>query len=758
MSDKPQLENNIRAALHAPDPDPAFVNDLRRQLMNRATRSRRAVWARRAWRLALAALTLLVIGAALASPPIVTAVRRWFGYVPEVGLVEQPGTLRVLAEASALTRDGITVTVTQAVLDSEKTVILYQVEGVPPAAYPKSEDAPSCAASPQLRLPGGAVLNITGGGGRQDNFRMTFAALPADVNEAAFELPCLMDTAPHAAPENWQLPLRFALAPPEMNLTPVLDVPTATPAPASQAAPTPAPLFGIQLTLDQVIPLDDGYYLVGRTTWTDERIAAVGIHSLKAQDAGGNDVPLEAAYFGDLGIDQPEPNQWVYKLYGQAFNSALTLRAERVSLTLRAPITFTFAPGLTPQLGQGWNLDEPLRVLDYDARVVSATYMKQGDLRGFEFDLQADSALYSVDLWMSEGIANGNASGGGSTGDGNGRITSYSFSSGEIVGPLKVVSTGAVVNGAWELTWTPPMVNPGFTPTPVPQACLTLDKLKQALANPVSVPQGLSGKIIVYGRIKDDGQPPSPDNYGIFVANLDGSHKQVLGPGVWPALSPDGSKAAYAAEGGLRVVDFTTGADDLIPNTVNNDYHPLWSPDGASIAFVRVEDKNLYTIRSDGTGLRQVTTDTDYEQLVAWSPDGTNLYYTTPRSGQQLLGSIDLASGEVSTSTLDIGGKGVSASLSADGAWLAYVDKVPGKMGGGVYVAHTDGTDKRLLVQLEHWNVSNPVWSPDGQWLLAGILDTDQFVAHPMAALVNMATCQAIPLTAIEGDVQGWSR
>jgi hypothetical protein len=758
MSDKPQIENKIRAALHAPDPDPAFVNDLRRQLMNHATRSRRAAWARPAWRLALAALTLLVIGAALASPPIVTAVRRWFGYVPEVGLVEQSAALRVLAETSALTRDSITVTVTQVVLDSEKTVILYHVEGIPPAAYPKSEDAPFCAASPQLRLPSGAVLNITGGGGRQDNFRLTFAALPADVNEATFELPCLMDTAPGAAPENWQLPLRFVPAPPEMNLTPVLDVPTATPASASPVAPTAAPLFGIQLTLDQVIPLDDGYYLVGHTAWNDARITAVGIHSLKAQDASGNDAPLEEAYFGDLGIDQPEPTQWVYKLYGQVFNSALTLRMERVRLALREPITFTFTPGLTPQLGQVWNLNEPLTVLDYNARVVSATYMKQGDLRGFEFGLQAEPVLYSLDLWIAEGIANGNAGGGGSTGDGNGRITSYLLSNGEIVGPLKVVSTGAVVNGAWELTWTPPVVNPSFTPTPIPQACLTLDKWKQALAKPAPVPQGLSGKIIVYGRIQDDGQPPSPDNYGIFVANLDGSKKEVLGPGVWPALSPDGSQAAYAAEDGLHTVDLATGADHLIPNTASNDYHPLWSPDGASIAFVRVEDKNLYTIHPDGTGLRRVTTDVDYEQLVAWSPDGTRLYYTIPRGGEQLLRSVNLASGEVSTSALDIGGKGVSASLSADGAWLAYVDKVPGKVGGGVYVVRTDGTDQRLIIQLEHWSIHDLVWSPEGQWLLVGILDTDQFVAHPTAALVNVATCQTIPLTTIEGDVQGWSR
>jgi hypothetical protein len=86
------------------------------------------------------------------------------------------------------------------------------------------------------------------------------------------------------------------------------------------------------------------------------------------------------------------------------------------------------------------------------------------------------------------------------------------------------------------------------------------------------------------------------------------------------------------------------------------------------------------------------------------------------------------------------------------------VDKVPGKVGGGVYVVRTDGTDQRLIIQLEHWSIHDLVWSPEGQWLLVGILDTDQFVAHPTAALVNVATCQTIPLTTIEGDVQGWSR
>ncbi|RPJ22692.1 MAG: hypothetical protein EHM33_22875, partial [Chloroflexi bacterium] len=58
-----------------------------------------------------AILVLFVLMIVLANVPAVrAAIQRWFGYVPNVGLVGA-GEMRVLAEPVSVTRDGITLTV-----------------------------------------------------------------------------------------------------------------------------------------------------------------------------------------------------------------------------------------------------------------------------------------------------------------------------------------------------------------------------------------------------------------------------------------------------------------------------------------------------------------------------------------------------------------------------------------------------------------------------------------------------------------------
>ena len=77
-------------------------------------------------------------------------------------------------------------------------------------------------------------------------------------------------------------------------------------------------------------------------------------------------------------------------------------------------------------------------------------------------------------------------------------------------------------------------------------------------------------------------------------------------------------------------------------------------------------------------------------------------------------------------------------------------------MAYGLFVAHLDGSARRLLAQLDYWGIGIPVWSPDGQWLIASVTNTDQIAPTEMPTLINLNSCQAIPLTGIEGEVQGW--
>ncbi|MEM4188764.1 MAG: hypothetical protein QXN56_06435, partial [Candidatus Hadarchaeum sp.] len=91
--------------------------------------------ARPAWLVLILVLMLaLISGAAY-------ALGRSLGYLPGVGLVEQGTPIRVLAETVSQTRDGITLTVQEAVLTSERTVIVLTLENLPMQTFMRPEDS-----------------------------------------------------------------------------------------------------------------------------------------------------------------------------------------------------------------------------------------------------------------------------------------------------------------------------------------------------------------------------------------------------------------------------------------------------------------------------------------------------------------------------------------------------------------------------------------------------------------------------------------
>jgi Tol biopolymer transport system component/DNA-binding winged helix-turn-helix (wHTH) protein len=55
-------------------------------------------------------------------------------------------------------------------------------------------------------------------------------------------------------------------------------------------------------------------------------------------------------------------------------------------------------------------------------------------------------------------------------------------------------------------------------------------------------------------------------------------------------------------------------------------HDPAWSPDGTQIVFVR--GQNLYSVRRDGTQLRQLAHIEGYPHAPAWSPDGETIRFT----------------------------------------------------------------------------------------------------------------------------------
>jgi Tol biopolymer transport system component len=328
------------------------------------------------------------------------------------------------------------------------------------------------------------------------------------------------------------------------------------------------------------------------------------------------------------------------------------------------------------------------------------------------------------------------------------------------VGKLSLVFRSSPIihiPGPWKLEWQPEDASSMSLPLPTeaPQACLTVDSWQSALSNPQPLPATLTGKVSIYGRIAEDGQKPTPENYGVYVFDLDGSDKQVIGSGVWPSLSPDGTQIAYAvSDDGLHIVDLASGENHRIPNTQNDDNVPRWSRDGKQIAFMRMKDFNLYTMNPDGTDVKQILDGIDYEELIGWSANGASLFYGANTQDGVMLKQLDIVSGAIKE-LFTVKSSGLEASLSPDVTRFAFMDQAGNESSYGMYTAALDGSDRQLVGQMGHWLVMRPVWSPDGNWLLVGILNTDDSSSESVAAAVNLQTCQIVPLP-LSGDISSW--
>ena len=129
---------------------------------------------------------------------------------------------------------------------------------------------------------------------------------------------------------------------------------------------------------------------------------------------------------------------------------------------------------------------------------------------------------------------------------------------------------------------------------------------------------------------------------GVGISNLqlvplDGSAPTSLTtPGVeeaYPSYSPDGANLAFTRGNGLVVRNVATGQERAVTTCVYavttcvEDLTPSWSPDGRSLAFARNMPSDtgigsrfvVYSVGADGSGLTQLTPDTQSYTFPSWS-------------------------------------------------------------------------------------------------------------------------------------------
>jgi Tol biopolymer transport system component len=269
----------------------------------------------------------------------------------------------------------------------------------------------------------------------------------------------------------------------------------------------------------------------------------------------------------------------------------------------------------------------------------------------------------------------------------------------------------------------------------------------------------------------------------IFIMKADGTGVKELAakavgdsPNPSPAFSPNGKRLAF--EGGsseFNVDIYIMNADGSglkrITQEPTFDSMASWSPGGTRIAFSRVEissmfasasssarsnpdssDENgIYTIRVDGTGLRQLT-DEAHDEYPAWSPDGETIAF----------GRLTKHAGWIYTVNPDGGGLSKltdpprdswdsQPSWSPDGTKIAFTRSSARR--ADVFLMNADGTNVRKLTA--ETDGFSPAFSPDGKNIVFVSNDgqtTHIYVINVDGTNVRMLTTK----TKVNDDAPDW--
>lgn len=310
---------------------------------------------------------------------------------------------------------------------------------------------------------------------------------------------------------------------------------------------------------------------------------------------------------------------------------------------------------------------------------------------------------------------------------------------------------------------------PAVQPTPDASALATLVQqgVEQTLA--AASPTAVSTSTITAEPTAT--QPPTPTAIPIkrlallssetgsmylYTIGSDGSNMQRVSSntnveGTYD-YSPDEQWIAYEtyleADGNSEIYVMKSDGSDARKLVVHaqNDFRPVWSPDGSRILFhsdLGDRIREVFLVNADGTGLINLSNNGKLNLDARWSPDGSRISYESSYlSSDEDIANLDIQSSSVilvqdvqsgaaiTLPTPDGMDNVSSAQWSPDGTKIAFncggeievsAEDSDYSMVQGICVAAADGSSVELLYSAKtSINVGKPnfkpypAWSPDG--------------------------------------------
>jgi len=245
-----------------------------------------------------------------------------------------------------------------------------------------------------------------------------------------------------------------------------------------------------------------------------------------------------------------------------------------------------------------------------------------------------------------------------------------------------------------------------------------------------------------------------------------------------PVESADGKKMVFSAMTHLYTMDIPGGKPQRLTSGNAHEFQPAWSPDGTSVVYVTWSSSGgeLWRIPSAGGTPARLSKSLAVYSNPAWSPDGSKIVLLRGNAYDRENSTFD--GGQTANADLvwiPADGGDANLILPARGAggphFTQEKDRIYVYTPQGLVSLRYDGTDRRVHLQVKGLGVfaEEPVPaddiqpSPDGQWVLAHVMNQLYLIAMPIvggeAPMVNVTT-PSLPvkrLTDIGADYFAWA-